>query len=357
MKHLISSRLISAIVGIATAGTMAPLMADGPQAYVPLGSADQVAVIATDDYRVIGEARGVVNTHGLAVTPDGGFLVAGSLTAREGEDAPSKPADVSEDEHAAHHGGGNGGAVTDTKGTLYLIDTATREVVRRFDVPGPVHHVLVTTDGRYAVSTHPMGGGISVLSLETGEVVASVATGPAPNYLTRGPEGRALYVSNSGNGTISEVDTADWFVRRNLRSGGSPEHMILDEDRGRLYVNDTAGGRAVGFDLESGNVVADYPVGPEPHGIGLSADHRTLYATSKGGNRLVAVNLRDESTRTAKLGPAPYHLAVNPADGKLLISSRELPKLWVVDPQTLTPTATVALAGEGHQIAFGVETD
>ncbi|WP_372609326.1 hypothetical protein, partial [Halomonas sp.] len=44
-------------------------------------------------------------------------------------------------------------------------------------------HMLVTADGRYAVSTHPMGGGISVVSLDSGKLVETVATGPNPNYV------------------------------------------------------------------------------------------------------------------------------------------------------------------------------
>jgi len=330
-----------------------PAMADGSRAYVPLGSADSIAVIDTDSYQISGQAQEVVNSHGADLTPDGRFLVAGSLTPRESGKTPSKPAGVSADEHAAHHGGGGDTtASSSTQGTLYLIDTASKEIVRQFDVPGPVHHVLVTADGRYAVSTHPMGSGISVVSLESGELVANLATGPAPNYMVESPQDRSLYVSNSGNGTISEIDPENWFVRKNMRLDGSPEHMVLDSDRGRLYVNDAAGGQAVALDLESGDVVAEYPVGTKPHGIDLSADRGTLYAISQGDDRLVAVNLADGAIRERELAPAPYHLAINPADEKLLVSSREQPQLWVVDQRTLDILETVPLAGIGHQIAI-----
>lgn len=351
MKRCASSPLRRAAAGLLAAALAAPALAAGPRAYIPLGSADRVAVIDIETQRVTGEARGVVNTHGADLTPDGRFLVAGSLTAREAGSVPSRPEGVSEDEHAAHHGGGAAPAA-DRSGVLYLIDTGSLEPVRRFDVPGPVHHVLVTRDGRYAVATHPMGGGVSVLELETGELVADIKTGPAPNYLVQGPEGQALYVSNSGNGTVSEIDTGDWFVRRNLRLGGSPEHMVLGQDDGLLYVNDVEAGSAAALNLGSGDVVARYAIGPKPHGVDLSPDGRTLYVTSEEGGHLVAVSLPDGATRTAELAPAPYHLAVSPADGRLLVSSRDLPKLWVVDPRTLAAVGEIPLAGVGHQAAL-----
>lgn len=353
MKRFERTQLLRAIAGLAFAGLTMPVVADESRIYVPLGSADSIAIIDTDSYQVSDQAQGVVNSHGSDLTPDGRFLVAGSLTPRESGEKPSKPAGVSEDEHAAHHGGGGNGAATSSNshGTLYLVDTSSNEVVRQFDVPGPVHHVLVTADGRHAVSTHPMGGGISVVSLESGELVANLATGPAPNYMVQNPQDRSLYVSNSGNGTVSEVDTENWFVRKNMRLEGSPEHMVLDNERGRLYANDAQGGQVLALDLASGDVVEQYPIGSEPHGIDLSADRGTLYATSQGDNRLVAVSLADGAIREMQLAPALYHLAINPSDGKLLISSREKPQLWVVDPRTLNTLQTVSLAGIGHQIA------
>jgi len=59
-------------------------------------------------------------------------------------------------------------------------------------------------------------------------------------------DGQSLLVSNSGNGTISEVDTRHWFVKHNLRVGGGPEHMVLAPDNERLYVNNVESGQVMG---------------------------------------------------------------------------------------------------------------
>lgn len=353
MKRFKTAPLLGIIAATTVASLINPAIADGSKAYIPLGKANQVAVFDTDKYQITEQTQGdIINSHGSALTPDGQFLVAGSLTPRKNGKKPSKPTNMTADEHEAHHGGSENTASSDSQGTLYLIDTTNHEVVRQFDVPGPVHHVLVTADGRYAVSTHPMGGGISVVSLESGKLVASPATGPAPNYIVQNPQDGSLYVSNSGNETISEVDTENWFVRKNIRISGSPEHMVLDDEAKHLYVNDTQGGQAIALDIESGETVAKYPIGQSPHGIDLSADQSVLYATIQADNRLVAVNLSDETMQEAELGPAPYHLAVNSEDGKLLITSREVPQLWVVDQNRLNVLEKIPLAGIGHQIAL-----
>ncbi|MDI5933838.1 YncE family protein [Halomonas kalidii] len=340
------------MVGVAL-GASTAAMAASDRAFVPMGTADAVDIIDLGRQEVISTIIDTINTHGSALTPDGQRLILGSLTPHESSREIARPEGVTEDEHAAHHGDAGTTSMEEANtGLLYIADTATSRIIRTLEVPGPVHHVLVTGDGRHAVSTHPTGGGISVVSLESGQVIASLPTGPNPNYLVQQGEGGSLLVSNAGNGTISEVDPQHWFVQRNIRVGGSPEHMVLSEDGDRLYVNDDAGGRALAVNLATGSVGEEYEIGTAPHGIDLSPDGQTLYATSQGDSRLVRISLEDGTRHTAELSPAPYHLAVAPTDGRVLVTSRAAPLLWIVDPDTLKVLQTVELGGIGHQISL-----
>lgn len=199
-----------------------------------------------------------------------------------------------------------------------------------------------------------MGGGISVVDLDSGDLVETVATGPAPNYVVESDNGQSLLVSNTGNGTISEVDTRHWFVKRNLRVDGGPEHMVIAPDNERLYITDGISGEVAALELSEGIVAARYEVGEEPHGVGLSADGETLYATSKEGNLVVRIELASGARHSAPLSPAPYHLAVSPVDDQLLVTSRAESKLWILDAKSLQIIKEIRLSGIGHQIS--VET-
>ena len=339
---------IIALIGLSTIA-----IADGRRAFVPMGATDSVGIIDLNSHQALPPITGTVNTHGSALTPDGHYLVAGSLTAHDSEEPISRPEGVTEDEHAAHHGGEATAAPEDANtGRIYVVDTAKSAITRTVEVPGPVHHVLVTPDGRFAVSTHPMGGGISVVDLESGQLVETLATGPAPNYVVATDDGQSLLVSNTGNGTVSEVDTRHWFVKRNLRVGGGPEHMELYPDNERVYVNDGASGEVAVLGLSRGEVLARYDVGPQPHGVGLSTDGQILYATSEGGNQVVRIELASGTRDSMPLAPAPYHLAVSPVDGSLLITSRAEARLWVLDPGSLEIIDDVSLDGIGHQISL-----
>ena len=82
----------------------------------------------------------------------------------------------------------------------------------------------------------------------------------------------------------------------------------------------------------------------------LSDDGRLLYASSKADNTLVAFNLANGERRTVSLTPAPYHIATIRGTGKVYVSSRMAPKIWVLDQQMLAVRGEIPIRGEGHEM-------
>ena len=328
----------------------------GTEVYVPLGSANAIAVVDAESDRIVSEIAGINASHGLAVSVDGAFLLAGSLLERPVGAAPPKPQDMSEADHAAHH---SNAAQVDPKkatggekvGTAYLVDAREKRLLRQIDVPSAVHHALVMPDGRFAVLTHPGGGGVSVVDILGHRVYKEIATGAVPNYAISKRDGSRVYASNAGSGTIAEINTADWTVVRNLQAGKTPEHIVLSPDERYLYVANPGSGTVSRLDLDQAKVTATYSVGEDPHGVDLSDDGRLLYASSKKDNRLVAFNLANGEEKAVPLAPEPYHITTIRGTGKVYVSSRKSPKIWVLDQQTLALRGEIQIRGEGHEMS------
>jgi len=344
-------RLLVKLFPIATL-VVAPVWA-APTVYVPLGTANEIIAIDAATDKITGRIDGLVNPHGLAMTPDGHYLVAGSNQESMPGQAklPPRPQGMSEAEHQSHHTAppaGEGAQV----GTSHvaIVSARDKKIVRRIDVKGAVHHTLVTPDGHYAISTHTTAGGISVIDMKTMHLIKTIATGPVPNYAAATRDGKKLYVSNAGNNTISEIDTGNWIVTRNILAGKAPEHVVLSPDDKYLYVNNIGGGDISAIDLQAGKVVKTYMVGEQPHGIDISADGKTLFATSRQENKLVAIDIEHGGQRSVTLTPDPYHVTTITGTNKLFVSSRKLPKIWVLDQKTLKVTGEIAIKGEGHQM-------
>jgi len=328
-----------------------------PLIYVPLGSKGKIVVVDAAKDEVVDKIDGVAAVHGLAGTPDGQFLVAGSFEEREpGSEEVVKPAGVSEDEHAAHHTGTDTASAEDGSvvSTVSIIRAADGTLIRRIDVPGAVHHVAVSPDSRFAVVTHPNEGSISAIDLTTYQVIATVSTGALTNYAAFGPDGKWLYVSNAGNDTVSGLDTSQWSVEWTLDVGVSPEHVVLSKDGANLYVNNVDDGTVSVVDVKDRRVARTIPIGTDLHGIDLSDDGNTLFVAARGDDKLIAVDLRTGGDRRVSLTPMPYHLSAIRGTGKLYVSSADEPKIWVVDQAGLKVLAEILIGGKGHQIVQGL---
>lgn len=303
----------------------------GPTVYIPLGSGNQVIAVDGATDKIVASYPGVENPHGLVATPNGDYLVAGSLNETP---APA-------------------GASADTPTSkLYLVHPEHGHVMLTVPVAGWTHHEAITPDGRYVISTHATRGYVTVLDMSNNKIVQTIHTGPAPNYTLVTKDGKTAYVSNSGNGTISQIDLGGWKVMRTLEAGPGPEHLVFSKDEQTIYATNPRAGTVSAVSVDTGKVAKTYQVGKSVHGLDMGDDGKTLFVSSKSDETLTAIDTSTGKERSVTLQPSPYHLNTVTGTGKVYVSSSKKPIIWVVNQDNLQVTGTIDLpAGEGHQAA------
>ncbi|WP_217625300.1 YncE family protein [Roseovarius indicus] len=312
--------------------------------YIPEGELGTVLHL-NEVFEVVGRIEGLDNVHGLAGATNRGILVAGSLTETEVGMVP-KPSEVSEEDHAAHHGGGEDAGPA-ASSLVTLVDADSHEILRRIEVPGIVHHVGISSDERFAAVTHPGLDAVSLIDLESGEVTATVTTGPIPEYAIADPKTGNFFVSNAGNNTISELDPEDGIVKRNFKLQGPPKHMLLDAEARQLIVSESDTGKVSIVDADSGETLSSFEISGELHGV--SADKDAIWSSARERDRVVRIDRATGERLEVNVGPEPYHMAR--VDDALLVSSAAKNELWVLDPETLDLIKTLETDSTGHQFA------
>lgn len=303
-----------------------------PTVYIPLGSANQVIRVDAATDSITATYTGVENPHGLVATPDGEYLIAGSLKETPLQKGQSKDTPNSK---------------------LFFIHPVHGHVMSTIPVSGWSHHQSITSDGKYVLSTHGMRGAISVVDLESNEVIKTVKTGPVPNYTLITKDNKRAFVSNTGNNTISEVDLKIWKVKRTLKAGPAPEHMVFSKDEQTIFVTNPRAGKVSAVSVKSGKITKEYKIGKAVHGLDIGDDGKTIFVSSKKENKLVAIDTVSGKRKELALSPAPYHLNTIRNTGKVYVSSRKKPIIWVVDQKSLKVINTIKLpAGEAHQMAI-----
>lgn len=327
--------------------------------FVPLGDGNAIAVIDTATDTLVGRIEDVPAAHGLAGTPDGRFLIAGSGRASIPGAAPTRPDGVKAEDHNAHHATqpqSSAGAPA-TQSTVTVIRQADLAIERRIDVNGPVHHVAASPDSRLAVVTHPARGTVSVIDLTMMRATRELTTGTGANYALFSLNGSQLYVSNAGANTVSVLDTKSWKIVQTFKTGAEPEHMALAPNGRHLYINNVKAGSVTEVFLEYPKKTRELRVGTAPHGIDVSNDNDWIVVAVQGENKVVALNRKRLPSRSMALGPEPYHLAAIRGTGKLYISSAKEPKLWVLDEATLSIQREIQIGGKGHQMVLAPRGD
>lgn len=302
-----------------------------PTVYIPLGSGNGIAEVDAATDTVTKQYDSVKNPHGLVATPDGEYLLAGSIY---------------EDSELAAQG-------DKRNSNLYLVHPAHGHVMQTIPVEGWSHHQAITPDGRYVLSTHPTRNHVSVVDVENGSQTRVIATGNTPYYVAVTRDGTRAYVSNSGSGTVQEINIANWQVSRTFAAGAAPEHMVLSHDDTTLYVNNARKGVLSIIPLQDPAQRQEVAIAQSLHGLDISDDGQRLFISSKSDGKLIAFDLASGAKTELALSPAPYHLNTITGTGKVYVSSRQEPLVWVVDQQSMALLTTFTLpAGEGHQMAI-----
>ena len=303
-----------------------------PTVYIPLGSANKVIAVDAESSQITATFSGIENPHGLVATPDGEYLIAGSLkeTTLEKEQPTDTPNSL-----------------------LYLIHPEHGHVMLTIPVPGWTHHQAITPDGRDVRSTDATRGYGIIVDLQSNTVINTIKTGNGPNYTLVNNKGDYAYVSNSASGTISEIDINKWSVSRLLEGGPSPEHMAFSKDQNLIYVANPRAGRVSVISIKSGKVINKFEIGKSVHGLDISDDGKILFASSNKDNKLVSVRLSDGYKNEITLEPSPYHLNTIHGTEKVYVSSKNKSIIWVIEGETLKILKIIELpAGKAHQMAI-----
>ncbi|WP_051797319.1 beta-propeller fold lactonase family protein [Streptomyces sp. NRRL S-337] len=236
---------------------------------------------------------------------------------------------------------------------MLVIDTATRTVIDRTPVGLYPTAVALTPDGRRAFVTNSGDGDVSDVDTHT----TRIPVGKRPTGMAAADG--LLYVANSGAGTVSVIDIETNAPTDNAISvGGQPRTLAIAPDGSRLYVTDSGTGSVHVVDTAT-RAVLGTPVltGSTPLGAAVSPDGTRLYVTDSDAATITVI---DTGTRTvigtpAGVGVAPLEVVVAPGGSRLFVADTGADKLLVVDTATLVVTTAVELPGAPHGLALSAE--
>jgi YVTN family beta-propeller protein len=111
----------------------------------------------------------------------------------------------------------------DADGAVHVIDSKTDSIVKVLKSVGQgAGRMAVSSDGKWAASTHGTSEDVALINASTKEVAARIKTGRGPGFPVFSPDGTKLYVMNSGGGDVCVIDTKTKTVVARYKVGADP---------------------------------------------------------------------------------------------------------------------------------------
>jgi YVTN family beta-propeller protein len=185
-------------------------------------------------------------------------------------------------------------------------------------------------------------------------VTATIPVGAYPEGVAADPVAGTVYVTNTGDNTVSVIDAATSTVTATIPVGTNPEGVAADPAAGTVYVTTVnAGGAAVSvIDAATNAVTATIPIGSDSFGVAVDPAAGTVYATSSLDGTVSVIDAATNAvTATIPVGSDPAAVAVDPAAGTVYVTNQGDNTVSVIDAATSTVTATIPVGAGPEGVA------
>jgi YVTN family beta-propeller protein len=254
--------------------------------------------------------------------------------------------------------------------------------IRTLSVP-PETVGLAPPNGPFLYVSNEGGRTVSVISLPTQRVIATIPVGYRPRGIHVSPDGKTVYVALSGSPRcpptlpdavcdtmvadksrdgIAAIDVMTQHVVRTLPGGSDPEQFDVSPDGTRLYIANEDSSMMSAVDIAHGTVVSRTPIGREPEGVRVSPDGRVVFVTSEGESTVTAVDANSGRVlRTTRVGKRPRNVIFIPDSangGRLLyVSSEEGGVVTMLNANTGAVLARIALPAGTKPMGLALSPD
>jgi phospholipase C len=224
--------------------------------------------------------------------------------------------------------------------SIAVIDTSTNKVVTSIDGGSNPYGIAATPDGKKIYVTNSGASDVS-----------SITVGLYPHGIAVTPNGKFAYVANTGPDTgaggshsVSVIDTGSDKVVRTIAVGLTPQTIAITPDGSSIYVTCYDGVSVI--DARTQRVrsrIADYG---RAHGVGISPDGRHAYIVESRRNAVSVIDTRHH-IRVAhiKVGDYPWNVAFGPDGAVAYVTNANADTVSVIDTARLRVTDTVEV---GH---------
>ncbi len=187
--------------------------------------------------------------------------------------------------------------ISQAEGGVVELDAHTGEVKMLWKTGGAsVDAVAVSHDARRVFVSSTESDEVTIIDRLT-VVPTRVATGRRPTGLAVTPDGRELWVANSGENTISVIKgiRRPREIERFPSGGMEPVKISFHAGRNEAWISNRGSRTVTVLDVASAAQVAEISLPGEPHTVTFSNDGHHAYVSSPGGHQVFTIDVESRA--------------------------------------------------------------
>ncbi|MGH3916785.1 MAG: protein kinase domain-containing protein [Pseudonocardiaceae bacterium] len=167
------------------------------------------------------------------------------------------------------------------------------------------------------------------------KVLSKIYVGDAPSDVTVSRDGRRAHTTNSGDGTVSVIDT-ETGTRTDIQVDDNPDDIAVSQDGSRAYATNEGSNTVSVIDTSSNTVLTNIAVGGAPDSVAVSPDGRWVYTTNQGDDTVSVIDVGTGDHIEIKVGKRPDGVAISPDGNRAYVVNAEEDTVSVINTSTNT---------------------
>jgi YVTN family beta-propeller protein len=229
---------------------------DGRRGYAAGVGQHEILVLTGDPLQVSERYRVPAAVSRLAVTPDGGTVLA------------------------------------EASRQLLFIDSKDGRVLQSLALGQDPGEMVILPDGAKVFVTDPGEQAVYAEDIPARQMLSRIEIGSTPNLLALKPDGGEIFAISSSTSTITLLDTSSDSVEQTLPVGANPVAAVFTTDSSTAYVANAGDGAVTTLDVQNRGTVASTKIGVEPVALALTPDQRFLGVADAGAGSIAILRAR-----------------------------------------------------------------
>jgi DNA-binding beta-propeller fold protein YncE len=220
------------------------------------------------------------------------------------------------------------------------------------EVQGRIDHLAVDLARERLFVAELGNDSLGVVDLGAGKLLRRIGDLDEPQGVAYDPAADTVYVADGSDGLVHRFEGAELTPLEPIRLGADADNVRLDPEAGRVVVGHGDGALAL-VDTASGKPTTEIRLPGHPESFQLERGGPRIFVNVPDAHQITVVD-RSTGRQVASWGLADardnFPMALDEADGRLVIGYRDPASLAVFDTDSGAPVARLTACGDTDDV-------